>query len=345
MTVEETSARLATTSVEMTTIADVIDRYQQPGPHASVIMQMPTPGQAGNDPTTRWHARRTELRHSGAEEAALAWLDQAADSIEPRGAVVLLTANARGAAHCWLLDHAPTPMTCVGDDPALLAALDELRGRAPVIAAAVDHLGADLYRIDHIHTADIGTVEGEDVQDLGHRREDQAGQQRRAQAVYDRNAAAIASALNHHASAAESRLVVLTGDDREVGSVIEHLDMHRLTARAVQAGARHKATVRRRLGDSAREEASVQRAHDRNEAISRLRRELGQQALGVEGNDTTARAISEGRVDTLFIDRGVPVDEADRLARQALLFGGDVVVADELDVTDGVAAVLRYAAT
>jgi len=48
----------------------------------------------------------------------------------------------------------------------------------------------------------------------------------------------------------------------------------------------------------------------------------------------------------MFVDRTTApddADDADTLARDTLLHGGNVVVADELGVTDGVAGVLRYA--
>ena len=58
----------------------------------------------------------------------------------------------------------------------------------------------------------------------------------------------------------------------------------------------------------------------------------------------TAKAVREGRAATLFLDRASLTGDADEIARDALLHGGDVVVVDDLGVDDGVAVLLRYTA-
>lgn len=327
---------------ELTTVADIVDRYQRPGPHATVVMMIPTPGQVGEDLAVRWHVRRTELVHEGATDSALNHLDRAIETIEPRGAMAVLTANDDDAALCWLLDHEVVAMTSVGDRPRLLAAVDELAGRSPVAAAVVDHLGADLYRIDHVEIAERGSVKGDHVQTHRHTGGDQAGYQRRADAVYHRNADMIAKAVASQAAADAAHLIVLTGDDREIADVIEHLDTHRFSVVAVQAGARHEAGTPARLAAAANEALLADRHRTRAGDVDDLRRALGQHSLGAAGRRTIADAIREGRVATLLLDRGALPDDADRLAGDALLYGGRVVLANDLGATDGVGAILRY---
>ena len=46
----------------------------------------------------------------------------------------------------------------------------------------------------------------------------------------------------------------------------------------------------------------------------------------------------------MFVDRTTAPDDADALARDTLLHGGTVVVADGLGVADSVAGILRYSA-
>lgn len=330
---------------ELTSIDDVVDRYQRPGPHATVIMYVPRPGEVGEALGVRWHARRTELAHAGAGDAALGHLDHAIETIDQRGAMLVLSANDDGAALCWLLDHRLAPMTAVADRPRLLAAIDELHGRAPVTVAVVDHLGADVYEVDHVEIIARESVKGDHVQTHRHTGGDQAGYQRRAESVYHRNADSIASAVGACAEAARSRLIVLTGDDREVADVIDHLDTNRFSVSSVQAGARHDNGILDRLAAAANDALLAHRHRERTNDVEDLRRSIGQHGLGIEGMSSTTDAIAEGRVATLLLDRRALPDDADQLAADALLFGGRVVLADDLGVADGVGAVLRYATT
>ena len=340
---DHTSDLSATVPGELGSIDEVVTRYQRPGPHATVVMQFPPPGQSGDDRLVRWHARRSELVHAGAGTSALAHLDHIVEHLEPRGETVLLTADDIDAAHCWLIDHAVAHMVHVGSCPALLAALDELSDRTPVIAAVVDHLGADLFELDHLDLTEIGSVKGDHIQTHRHTGGDQAGYQRRAEAVYDRNADTIARQLTEHAAHAGARLIVLTGDDRETAAVTDHLDVHRCPVHSAQPGARHEPPTAERLREASTDQPLADREQRRTDAVSQLRQELGQHALGVEGQEATAVAIAEGRVATTFIDPTSAPDNADELARDTLLFGGAVVVASALDVSDGVAGILRYA--
>ena len=328
---------------ELAGVADVLVRYQRSGPHATVIMEFPAPGQAGADRTVRWHVRRSELIAAGASDATLGHLDALVDALEPRSDTVLLTADDTDATFCWLIDHSVDHLAHVGPCPALLAALAELSDRTPAIVAVVDHLGADLFELDHLDLTEIGSVKGDQVQTHRHTGGDQAGYQRRSEAVYERNTDTIARQITEHAVHAAARLVVLTGDDREAAAVTDHMDTHRFAVVAVQAGARRDPHLAERLCRAAIEQSLAERSSRRNTAVAHLREELGRHALGVEGRDATATAIAEGRVATMFVDRTTAPDDADTLARDTLLHGGNVVVADELGVTDGMAGVLRYA--
>ncbi len=328
---------------ELAAADEIVARYQRSGPHATVIMEFPAPGQLGDDRMVRWHVRRSELVDAGASNTSLAHLDALVGSLDPRGETVLLTADDADAAFCWLTDRTVDHLACVGPCPALLAALDELSDRSPVIVAVVDHLGADLFELDHLDLAEIGSVKGDHIQTHRHTGGDQAGYQRRANAVYERNADTVARQITEHAVAAGAHLVVLTGDDREAAAITDHLDTHRFTVVSVQAGARHDPHLAERLRRAAIGQSLTDRHARRGAATAHLREELGRHALGVEGRNATATAIAEGRVATLFVDRSAAPDDADTLARDTLLHGGTVVVADDLGVADAVAGILRYA--
>ena len=337
---ESGSARV---SDELASIDDVVARYQRSGPHATVVMEVPAPGHVGDDGAVRWHVRRSELVDAGASDTALGHLDSLVDGLEPRGERVLLTADDTDAAFCWLIDHTVDHFVHVSGCPALLPVLDELTDRSPIIVGVVDHLGADLYELDHLDLTEIGSVKGDHVQTHRHTGGDQAGYQRRAEAVYERNADTIAHQITEHAAHAKARLVLLTGDDREASAVTDHLDTHRFTVVTTQAGARHDPHLRDRLRQAAIEQSLIDRRVHRDAAVERLREELGRHALGVDGRDATAAAIAEGRAATVFFDRGCAPDDADQLARDTLLFGGNVVISHDLGATDGVATILRYA--
>ena len=193
---------------ELAGVTDVLARYQRSGPHATVITELPAPGQTGDDRAVRWHVRRSELIDAGASSAALGHLDALVDTLEPRGESVLLTADDNDATFCWLIDHAVDHLAHVGPCPALLAALAELSDRTPVIVGVVDHLGADLFELDHLDLTEIGSVKGDQVQTHRHTGGDQAGYQRRSEAVYERNADTIARQITEHAVHAAARLVV-----------------------------------------------------------------------------------------------------------------------------------------
>jgi hypothetical protein len=329
-------------AIEMRSLAEVIERYRLSGPHATIVIDLATPGHVGDDRLVRWHARRHELVHAGADTMTLDHLDRLIEALEPHAAAVLVTANAGGSAHCWLSDHSVAPTAHVGDCPALLAAIDELTDRSPVLAALIDHLGADLFCVDRSVVGDLGAVRGDHVQTHRHVGGDQAGHQRRANGVYERNAEAIAAEITRQAAAGGAELIVLSGDTREVAAVEHHLDIHHLAVRTVHAGARHESGAFERLRRAAAEQALAERERRRSAAVSEFQRALGQHTLAVTGRESTTTAIHEGRLATLLVERTATA--ADDVARDTLLFGGQVVVVvDVVDDPDGIAGVLRYA--
>lgn len=326
---------------EMRSLADTLERYQLAGPHATIVLDLAGPGHVGDDRSVRWHARRHELVHAGADAVTLSHLDRLIESLEPHPSTVLVTANADGSAHCWLSDQSVVPAAHVGDCPALLPAIDELTDRSPVLAALIDHLGADLFCVDRLVVGELGTVKGDHVQTHRHVGGDQAGHQRRADGVYERNAEAIAAEITRQAAAGGVQLVVLSGDAREVAAVEHHLDTHHLSVRTVHAGARHESGALERLRSAVAAQVLDERAHRRSAAVSEFQQALGQHTLAVTGRESTTVAIREGRLATLLVERNTP--SADETARDTLLFGGHVVVVDQLDHPDGIAGVLRYA--
>jgi hypothetical protein len=336
-----------TAVIELKTVTDIADRYQCPGPHATVIMRVVLPGVRGDDRQTRRHALQDDLRHHGADDAMIGHIDDALESLDPRGLHVLLTANAESGAFCWLTDYEAPSGIRVNAMPVLLPVLTELSDRAPVICALVDNIGADLVELGHVDLVGIDTVAGEEdsTERYGGRNRD--GYDRWANEVHNRNADLIAKHLSDHADRAKARIVLLSGNDGEISSVEHHLGHHRFAVSTVQAGARHDKEAPDRLREAAGEAAQSERTKRRDERVGRLRQELGQHDLAVAGHDKTLEAINEGSVETLFLDAGKleEMGDSDAIAKDALLFGGDVVIAPDLPTDDGVAALLRYKST
>ena len=336
-----------TAVVELKTVTDIVGRYQCPGPHATVIMRVVLPGVRGDDRQTRRHALQDDLRHAGADDATIGHIDDALESLDPRGIHVLLTANAESGAFCWLTNYEAPSRIHVDAMPVLIPALVELSDQAPVICATVDNIGADLFELGHVDMVGIGTVTGEEdsTERYGGRNRD--GYDRWANEVHNRNADLIAKHLSDHAERAKARIVVLSGNDGEISSVEHHLGHHRFEVSTVQAGARHDKEAPDRLREAAVEAAQAERTRRRNERVGRLKQELGQHDLAVAGHDKTLEAINEGSVETLFLDVGKleEMGDSDSIAKDALLFRGDVVIAPDLPTSDGVAALLRYKST
>ncbi|RLE21960.1 MAG: hypothetical protein DRJ50_08405 [Actinobacteria bacterium] len=344
---DDLSSSGTTNIVELKTVADIVDRYQCPGPHATVVMRVMVPGVRGQDRKTRRHALQNNLAHHDADEAVIRNIGNTLESLDPRGVHVLMTANAQSAAFCWLTDHEVPAATRVDSTPALLPALSELSERAPAIGAIIDHVGADMFELGHLELVEVGSIEGDDLSTDRRIGGDQAGYQRRAESIYERNAGLIAKRLSEHAERVKAKIIVLTGNDREVASVEHHLGHNQFAVSTVHAGARHDEAAPDRLHEAARDATLTERLRIWNEAVGRLAEELGQHDLAVAGHDKTLEAIGEGRIRTLFLDLGMldEMSDADSIARDALLLGSDVVVARDLGVADGVAGLLRYKST
>lgn len=341
-----TTNHVAANAAELTSVAEVADRYRRRGPHATVVLRRSIPGQLGDDPSTRWHARRNELRHAGADDEALDQLDSLVESLDPRGEMVLLSTDGVDAVFCWLIDQDVPPSVHVGPTPALLPALVELTDRAPLIAAVIDRIGADLYSFAHLDLVDLGAVTGERVQTHRHDLGDQAGFERRNNELWERNAELVAGEVSDRVARTHASVVVLTGDDRQVAAVDRHLDHHHLTIQRVAAGSRHEPTTPERVLQAAIEQSLAARVARRNDSVARLLHEVGTAGLATVGAPDTATALGEGRVDTLFLTNAATVPDAavDALVDQCLGFGGRIIVCDEVPARDGVAGLLRYSA-
>lgn len=333
-------------SPDLTTLAEIRDRYDLPGPHATAVVQVPLPGRVSDGLGVRCSAVQSDLADIGASSEAIGHMDDLLQATHRRGHALLLTANDDSAACCWLgFDIGPS--ITIGRFPALLPALHQAElTRAPAIGAVIDRTGAALYRVGSFDTEQIARIEGDDerVPRSSAGGPSQARHQRDSEVIWERNAALIATKIASEADRLAASGVVLTGDDREVRLVEAQLDHTRIEpVLRVHAGARHEPRPSERLSDATfafRTELQRQRLAD---ALDGLRQGLGQQDRAVAGSVGVSKALTENRVATLFVDLSARewAPEVDATVRAALSRGADLVTGHDFDVHDGIAAILQ----
>jgi len=328
----------------LTDTKSVLARYRLPGPHATVVLPIATPGRAGDDIEKRWHATRADLVHLGADEAILQQLDTVVGGLPPSGHQALVTANSDSAAYCWLLTAAGAMMH-VGQVPSLVPALIEVDRRPRVVVAAVDRVGADIAIVDHAHLETNQSADGE--RDGIHKSSglgpDQARAQRHSEVVWERNATAVAGELSRLVRTRRAPVVVLSGDRRAVDLVADRVASPNVAVYTAQAGGRHEPDTSQRLlaagiaAASSVQEASLHR--DRG----RLTEELGQHDLAVDGEVHTLQAIADHRASMLFVDAETwsEHDHIGETIRAAQADGADICVVSVPGLPDGVGALLR----
>jgi len=349
--IDQTPFRPAHAAIEpdglhrLSNMSAILKRYHLAGPHVSVAMPIAMPGSPSNNMAKRWSATRADLRHLGADEAALTQLDEAIAVLPPSGYEALITANAHSAAYCWLITPTTGSFLRVGTLPSLGPAVMEVARRPKVVTAAVDRIGADIAVVDHAHIEPSGSVDGETerVHKSSGDGFDQARNQRHSEVVWERNAADVAQEISRLVTRHKAPVIVLSGDRRAVDLVAHRLSRPNLTIHAVQAGGRHEPETPLRLLAAAISAASTAQAESRQFDLTRLAEELGQQDLAIDGEIHTLQAIADHRVSTLFVDSESwsEREHVDELIRAADADGAGVCVAPIPDLADGVGALLR----
>ncbi len=350
---DQTPFRTAHVAVEpdgLTRLTDsraVLNRYRLPGPHVTVVMPIATPGRPGNNMEKRWSATRADLRHLGADEDVLRQLERTVSALPPCGYQALVTANASSAAYCWLITPTSGSMMRVADLPSLVPALIEVDRRPRVVTAAVDRVGADLAVVDHAHIESGGAVDGETegIHKSSGDGADQARNQRHSEVIWERNASDVATQITKLVDAHSAPLVVLSGDRRAVDLVAERVTGPNVTVRAAQAGGRREPDTGLRLLAAAISAAEDTQAAAWRADHDRLREELGQQDLAVDGEVHTLQAIADHRVSTLVIDSDTWARRShiDETIRAADVDGAGVCLGSAPELNDGIGALLRRA--
>jgi hypothetical protein len=264
---------------------------------------------------TRWHPLADALREQGADEATIAALEK---TVQPPASA--RAARGQGQVAGFARDgHALAVLTTIGlpgpdvarfGSPAhVLPLLLWQQQRPPYVFVALDRTGADIETsIGEGNTTVHSTVEGPDDEieknaPGGWEGLAQGRYQRRAEDSWAHNAAAAAEAVAAALRRVESRILVMTGDERAEKLFVEKLPeavrrdlmIKRINGGRSRDGSEH--------GRGEAVEAAVREAVD--EQISaqwqQFLEERSPHGLAVEGGHDTVQALAAGRVATLFV--------------------------------------------
>lgn len=339
---------------ELRTMGEVLERYRMDGTHATLVCDIPTPGNSMAQRSAVIGAAVAELERHNVAARTIGNMRQVLENLEPRGDTALVTGNDHDAAFHWLSpESVPPSRLSIGSLPSLLPVVAELQRSGAVVGALIDRVGADGFLANRGRVERLGAVVGDEEGVV--RGAPGASSPRRfthrVEAALDANAEEIAAEIRRWSASNEARAIVLSGDDRMVRRVSELLnsaanDQAKIPVSRVKAGGRHEPNAPDRLGHAAVEalRASVE-DHSRR-LIARLAEELGQHDKAVVGVEGVWNAVAAGRAELVMISIDAPQRrEVEEITKKALEMRTDLVVlvGDEPVVAlDGVAALLRY---
>jgi hypothetical protein len=283
---------------------------------------------ATEDPANRL---RLEWRHArdqieGAPAAALTAIDDllASERAHQDNSSLLLFADPSGAvAGVHLPDHPDTSRAWLDSLPRMGPVMNARQQTVPHLVVVADRAGADIEVVDH-GEAGTETVDGETLHI--HRSHPGGWSQRRfqqrAENTWERNAKGVADEVDALREQIHARLVVVTGDPRAVGFLIEHASerlkgvLHHIDG----AGRSDQHPFAEVADEVHRLEASIVAA-DRVGVLERFAA-AGQTEGVADGPERTLAMLSQGRVAELLVNDDPDDDRRamfDRTSRQVAL--------------------------
>jgi hypothetical protein len=356
--------------------------YEHPGPWSSVYLDTSRGADdAVAAVPLRWRAVKEKLAADGADPATIAAIERSVDAgpagrpADQRGLAVFASA---GEVRLVIALPVPPPrdrgvVAALPDPLGLVLTVDE---RVPWLRVVVDRTGADLLAVDAGGARRTAEVTGDAEYPL---RKTQPGgwsqprYQRAAEENWERNADQVSRAVVDLAEDVRAEVLVLAGDVRARQLVRDRLPT-RIGERVTETetGARAAGAATGPL-DRVTEAAVRARAGEhRDELLDAYHRDLGTGAA-VAGLHEVAAALRGGGVRVLLLDRDrlpqvsvwaaadprqlgieraeVTAGEPFRVAAPSALVRAAIseraavlaVTAAEIDLPDGVGAVLRYA--
>jgi hypothetical protein len=359
---------------------DLTDLLVEPGPFLSVRLTTdPTVPNASQTSELRWKSLRSDLADDGVPEPVLAAVDPLVPDAHLEDRALAVVANAHGALH---VEHGDDPRD--PDDradgrwgplPWLFPVLTWRQRSVPHLVVVIDRRGADLFGVRR-EGSDVHREVESDRSPI--RRSKPGGwsqrrYQQRAENSWERGAGDVSEAVAKLAAQVDPELIVVAGDVRAVGFLVEALptDLAELVE-VIEGEPSRREGVEIPDEVSGVVEARLERREE--ELLAAFDEEQGQGDLAAEGPERTALALAKAQVEVLLIrddaddDRpawfgpdaaqvgvrrehveamGVAEPEEDRLrdalVRAALGTSARVhVLRDDAGPRDGIGAILRW---
>lgn len=295
--------------------------FERPGPFATVYLEA---RQAEEDSAKqielRWRDLSNQLREAGADDKAVAALDDELGGERP-GAVTglgrVLVASAEGV----LFDDAVEGVAS-GGDVALWSPLPELGryyrtqgGSVRVLLAVVDQTGGDLYRViaandEGARQIDEETIKGQALESVHKARGGGPGnrtrQNRHEMASYE-NADAVVAGIRSTVKQFRPEVIVLAGEIQGRSAVRNELpgDLAQIT-REIEAGSRAAGASEHALEDALLTTVG-ELATERETQVRQRFHEAKGHGNAVEGFEPVLEAARQGAVDTLLVIAGKEV--------------------------------------
>jgi hypothetical protein len=317
--------------------------YAHPGPFASVYLDATQDTEDGARlRELRWRAADEKLAAAGADQATRDALGGAVASHTGTGkhGLALFGSGGDVLARVPLPDPPPVPVVAWSPRPVVAPLVADLGERVRWLRVLVDRTGADLVlSTGHERARQVEAPDRYPVRKAKPGGWSSPRYQRAAETTWDRNAKDIAEAVAQAALAEAVDVIVLAGDVRGRQLVREHLPAA-LADRVVttEAGSRAAGADLEPLDEATAEAVRETEASRRAEVLDRYRSGAAR-GLAASGPAEVRQALDLGQVDTVLVDRAVPV--SDDLVEQAVATDAEVIAVDQLP--DGVGAVLRYA--
>ncbi|MET9224689.1 Vms1/Ankzf1 family peptidyl-tRNA hydrolase [Lentzea sp. NPDC003310] len=327
----------------------------------------------------RWRGLRDRLADQGAPEDVLAALDEAVAAADPpagKAGRVLIASGTEVVVDQLLPVPPPADVTRYSSLPDLLPLASYLPPPVPHVVVVVDSSGADLHSFDG-RAELVETVRGKQ-HPLHKTRGGGWAHRRLQQHVEDtvkHNVKQVAEEVERLVREVRAELVVLGGEVQARSALRSELGLDDDLVVEVEGAGLAAGTNDEEFDNAVRALVAQHQQQKDAESVDRFRAEMGRDGLAVEGLAAVADALRQANVDTVVVNAevladqvvwtsGSPdqigVDEAgvrqgtgapdevernradDALARAAAVTGANVVVGDDIELLQGVGALLRH---
>ncbi|MGW8375064.1 hypothetical protein [Streptomyces sp. ODS28] len=280
---------------------------------------------------TRWKTLRRSLAEQGADEATLDAVGEAVGGVGdlpgPQGEA-LFAANGRLLGAYTMAEPPPSDLARRLPVPDPLPLAFDRDHQVPHVVVAVDREGADVdaYPAAAHEPAFRRTFNGSTlhITRVKGGAEAQASYHRRTENLWDENTGQAAEEVRAAADAVDAAVILVAGDPKAMGLLREHLAGPAVPPLEHIGGGRTDVQARAALRESA-DAALREVMADRHARVLRGLEEhlAGEQAL--QGLPAVKEALSEGRVETLFLDGEDEAGEVTLYAsrREPLVLGSD----------------------